>query len=287
MRRLALPLAAALLAALAAPLAPAPAAAADTVARMKETGELRLAVRRDARPLSFMEGDTAQGYSVEVCVEAAQRMMRDLGIEGLGFVYVPVGVDDRFAAVAEGRADLLCGAATVTMSRRETVDFSMATFVDGATVLAPTGTEVGDFADFEDQRIGVRAGTTTERALRNSLAELGVTAEVIPLPDHRDGLAGLLEGRLDFYFGDQSILLALATDPSAAGKIAMAQELLTVETHALALPWSDNAFRLAVDRALASMYRDGSMERIFARHFPGSRPGIALRALHLLSAIPE
>lgn len=272
---------------LAAVSAPGVAAAGtDTVARIKETGEIRLAVRRNAAPLASMEGETATGYSVEVCLEAAKRMSRAWGQEGLKPVLVPVGPSDRFEAVAEGRADLLCGAASVTMARREAVDFSIATFVDGASVLAPAGFS-GDFRDLAGGRVGVVEGTTTERALRNTLSRMDMTADVVTAPSHEAGLEALLEGRIDAWFGDQSILHVLRGDPRAAGRIAMAQELLTVETHALALPRGDSDFRLAVDRALASMFADGTMRGIFARSLPGATPGAALGALHLLAIAPE
>ena len=62
-------------------------------------------------------------------------LTQQLALPSLNIVYVPVTVTDRFEAIKQGKADLLCEATTATLSRREMVDFSLATFVDGASLL--------------------------------------------------------------------------------------------------------------------------------------------------------
>ncbi len=261
-------------------------ASAGVLDRMKETGEIRLAVRADARPLSYMEGGAPLGYSVSVCQEAARRIARRLGMDSLKYAYVKVTAADRFAAIAEGRADLLCGAATVTIKRRETVDFSLYTFIDGASVLLPADGSP-DFEALAGKRIGVLGGTTTEQSLRLTLESAGMDAEVVVVAAHDEGLAKLTAGALDAYFGDQSILyhlLARAPDPRA---LRVGANVLTVEPHGLALPLGDTAFRREVDRALSRMYRSGDMESIFREAFPGAKMGAGMRALMLVIAQPD
>ncbi len=91
--------------------------------------------------------------------------------------------EDRFAAVTEGRVDLVCGADTVTLERREIVDFSIPTFVDGAAVLMQRGGDP-DLTRLAGKRIGVRGATTTEDALRATLVEQGMQADVVLFDDH-------------------------------------------------------------------------------------------------------
>ena len=54
------------------------------------------------------------------------------------------------------------------------------------------------------------------------------------------------EGKISAYFGDRSILLFLIEDSKAPQKLRLADDYLTVEPYALALPRGDEDFRLAV-----------------------------------------
>ena len=267
--------------------APSPAFAQGVMDRLAAGEPLRLAVRRDARPLSYLSNGAPGGYTVSVCTEAAKRLARDAGLEGLRFDYVPVDPADRFDAVAEGRADLLCGAASITLERRRRVEFSLPVFVDGAGVMVRAEEIPDGFTDFAGRRIGVLEGTTTERGLRTTLEALGMEAEVVALGSHDAGIDALLAGEVDGWFADRAILLGLSQTPRAVERVAVADETLTVERQALALPKGDEGFREAVDAALSRMFRDGTMATLFGRAFPGARPGLALEALWLLGGVPD
>ena len=119
------------------------------------------------------------------------------------------------------------------------------------------------------QRIGVLAGTTTEEALRNTLSDAGIVADVVAAKTHGEGLAMLDDGKISAYFADRSILATLSRDSKAPGKLRLADEYLTVEPYALALPRGDSDFRLAVDRALSHIYRSGDIIALFERTFGG------------------
>jgi polar amino acid transport system substrate-binding protein len=258
-------------------------AAAQTLDRLRENGEIRLGYRADAAPLSFADdAGLPAGYTVRVCEAVAERLAEQLGLDDLATTWVQVTTDDRFEAVADGRIDLLCGAASITLERREVVDFSIPTFVDGAAVLLPAGAEP-NFAALAGKRIGVHAGTTTEEILRNSLDAEQMDAEVVTFDSHPAGLDALVAGEIDAYFGDQSILFGLARDREDREQLSMSDTMLTVEKQGLALPRGDTDFRLAVDRALGALYADGSMAEFFNQALPGAEPGLALRALFLIA----
>jgi len=257
-------------------------AGAQTLDRLRDTGEIRLGYRTDAAPLSFAgpEG-LPEGYTVTVCERVADHLAETLGVDALERTFVAVDSGTRFAAVAEGRIDLLCGAATITLDRRETVDFSLPVFVDGAAVLLPADADP-EFRALDGRSVGVRSGTTTEEILANSLQAAGIDAEITAMASHEDGLAALETGEIDAYFGDQSILFGLYFASDAAEGLVISENTLTVEKQGLALPRGDSDFRLAVDRAISELYRTGAMVDIFREAFPGATPGVGLEALFLL-----
>ena len=101
-------------------------------------------------------------------------------------------------------------------------------------------------------------------------------------------MALLDEGKISAYFGDRSILLFLIKDSKAPEKLRLADDYLTVEPYALALPRGDSDFRLAVDRALSHIYRSGEIVSVFERTFGAkAKPSQILQTLYLISGLPD
>ncbi|MEP0963530.1 MAG: amino acid ABC transporter substrate-binding protein [Roseobacter sp.] len=258
------------------------ASSAQTLERIKETGTLNLGFRTDAAPLSFLEDNSPQGYAPTVCFALAGKIGAQLGLTDLDVIFTPVSTEDRFEKIEQGDIDLLCGASTITLSRLDMVDFSIPTYVDGATVaLKAGGPET--LEGLAGHKIGVRSGTTTFQALENSLKSREIAAEIIQFDDHPSGMAALDGDLITAYFADQSILMNMIMGKENVSDYTVLQELLTVEKHGLALPKGDRDFRLSVDKGLSELFSDGSMQKIFESKIPGAQMGFGLKAMFLLS----
>jgi ABC-type amino acid transport substrate-binding protein len=139
-----------------------------------------------------------------------------------------------------------------------------------------------------DPKIGVLAGTTTQDELRSALKDAAITADVIPVNTHQEGLAMLADDKVSAYFADRAILEFLAQQSAARSELLLADNYLTIETYALALPRNDEAFHLAVDRALSHIYRTGEIAQIFAQTFGSTaKPSQNVQTLYLISALPD
>lgn len=258
-------------------------ATAQTLERIRATGELKLGYRTDAAPLSFADAQgQPAGYSPLLCAGIAQAIANRLQMSDLLATFHAVGATDRFDKVASGEIDLLCGAATITLSRRELVDFSVPVYVDGTAVMLPKEAP-DDLQALIGKKVGVRRGTTTQAALNNTIASLGVEAEVIRFTDHRAGLAAMQNGEIDAYFADQSILFFLAYSSEGVQSFKVTGNILTIEKQGLAMARGDADFRLLVDAAISDMFADGTMQDLFQRALPGADPGVAIQAMNLLS----
>ncbi len=263
-------------------------ASAGTLDHVKQDKTIRIAYRDDAPPFSYKgkTGDPA-GFMVDLCRAVAGQLAGQLNLPSLNIVYVRVTAADRFDVITQGKADLLCEPTTQTLSRREHVDFSVPTFVDGAGLLIRSDGPKSLKA-LGGHKIGVLAGTTTQQELNASLKDAGITAEVMPAHTHEEGLAMLDEGKISAYFADRAILLFLAQQSKAPGKLLLADNYLSIEPYALALPHGDEDFRLAVDRALSNIYRSGKIGAIFTRTFgSATKPSSILQTLYLISALPD
>lgn len=268
---------------------PAGSVAAGTIDKIRADKTLRIAYREDAPPFSYKgPGSTGPaGFIVELCKIVAVKLADQLGVQGLQINYVTVTATNRFDVIERGEADLLCEPTSVTLSRRQRVDFSVATFVDGASLLT-RDTSLSNLKAMAGQKIGVLSGTTTEERLRSSLRTFGITADITPAKTHDDGLAMLEGGKIAAYFADQTILIALLNQSKEPDKLAIAEDYLSVEPYALALPRGDNEFRLAVDTALSHIYRGGEIGAIFQKAFGDkARPTETLKTLYMLAGFPD
>jgi ABC-type amino acid transport substrate-binding protein len=262
-------------------------ASAGTLDRIAQDKIIRIAYRDDAPPFSSKDkiGEPV-GFMVDLCREVAKKLSDQLHLPSLNVSYVPVTATNRFETIEQQKADLLCEPTSATLSRRESVDFSIPTFVDGASMMIRADGP-RDFKSLKGQKLGVLGGTTTEQGLRGTLQAAGITSDIILAQSHADGLAMLDDGKIAAYFADRSILASLMKDSKAPGKLALADNYLSVEPYALALPRGDEEFRLAVDRALSHIYRAGEIVPIFKRTFGDAKPGEVLQTLYLVSALPD
>jgi ABC-type amino acid transport substrate-binding protein len=257
-------------------------AGAGTLDRIREAGVFRIGYRADARPYSFQDRNgQPSGYIVDLCIEVAAALGPNVRRQ---FVLVPA--DRRFEAVRDGTIDILCDPSSTTLPRREIVDFSLPTFIDGAGVISRTGKPVRNFEDLGGKRIGVLGGTTSEATLRKALGELHLKATIVLAPDHRAGLDLLTSDKVDAYFADRGIIAAMLREGGRPG-FEISKQYFSYETYALALPRDDGAFRLLVDRTLARLYRTGRIDAILQKTFGKTPSDELLKAMIILNSLPD
>ena len=96
------------------------------------------------------------------------------------------------------------------------------------------------------------------------------------MQSREQGIAALESGVVDGYASDRLLLVGAQMQNPAA--FALLSDELSIEPYGIALPRGDWAFRLAVNRALAEIYKRGAQYDIFMRWFAqiGLRPSDAL-----------
>lgn len=281
----------------------AEASLASTLERIEANKAIKIAYRDDTPPFSSKDkGPEPVGYSIDLCREIALAAMGALGLESIRIEFLPVNAESRFDSIASGETDILCGATTATLARRELVSFSIPTYVTGVSavvrtdappflrqVLAGASSAVPPrrlvLEAFADRKLGVRSGTTAESWLQQGLANLASGAEMISIPNHEEGLRTLADGKIDAYFADRAILTGLIGGQPEPGSFEVAERIFTYEPYALAIARGDEDFRLLVDRTLSRLNQSGDTGAIFARHFGARSP--ALEGLLLMGSLPE
>ncbi len=106
-----------------------------TLKKIGSSGIFTLGYLESAPPFSFPGPDKCPvGFSIDLCTRVANAIQKQLGTN-LKLNWVPVTVENRIDLVVQGKVDIECSTTTASLSRRERVDFSLMTFVDGGSFL--------------------------------------------------------------------------------------------------------------------------------------------------------
>ncbi len=242
----------------------------DTLQRIAETGEIRIGFVPDAPPLSYLDGDgNAVGYSIDLCRHITSRVRKELNLEEINIVFTPlVSMEDRLSAIENGDIDIECGATTVTLTRRERVDFTLMTFITGSAVLSRKANPIDTVDDVSGSKIAVLGGTTTEDVMRSVIEvnEFKVTLKLIDT--HEEGMQLLNAGKVDGYASDRAMLIGqVFSDQNASNKYALTRTAFSFEPYAMMVPRGDTEFRLIADKALASLFRTARIRRLYHEWF--------------------
>ncbi len=264
----------------------------DTLARVQETGKLRIGFVPDAPPLSFLDdNDKPAGYSIQLCAHIASAVSKRLDMPDLELEYVPLTtMEQRLDAVESGEVDIECGATTVTLSRRERVDFTLMTFITGTAVLSRRGSAIEDVDDLAGAKIAVLPDTTTEEVMRRVIEVNGFDVELVEIDSNDDGMQLLNAGKVDGYATDRAMLIGhILQAANANNRYALTRTALSFEPYALMVPRGDTEFRLLADRALASLFRSARIRRLYHEWFGrfGEPLSPIVEAMYQFQAVDE
>ncbi|HKU61143.1 MAG TPA: amino acid ABC transporter substrate-binding protein [Gemmatimonadales bacterium] len=265
---------------------PAPKPPETTLERIKANGALKLGYRTDARPFSFKdESGNPAGYSVDLCNTVAEAVKAQAGGD-LKVEWVPVSVDNQLQAVARHDVDALCAAVTVTLARREQVDFSQPIFPGGVGVVVRTDSPKrlrqilnGEAVKYtptwkatalnilREQVFTVVTGTTAEQYIKERGKEFQVEFAITPVTDYKAGVQAVLDRKASAFFAERAILLDAVKSSKSADDLMVLDRQYTYERLALPIERGDDDFRLLVDRALSKEFETAGYKGTYAKWF--------------------
>lgn len=271
-----------------ASLASAQVPADSRMKRIADTKSIKIGYRAAATPFSFFNTQAKEpaGYTIDLCRLIADAIGKSLNAP-LKIEWVEVTTQNRFDMVAQGKADMECGSSTMTLSRMRQVDFSSVTFVESTGMVVRANANIAKAEDLNGQKIAVAAGTTNEAALADLIKQGRLKATLVAVKDRDAGIAALEKGEVDGYASDKLLLVGARFQDAKA--LLMLPDDLSFEPYAIALPRGDWAFRLAVNTALADVFRSGLIFTVFGRWFDQIKlkPGPVLLSAFSLGALPK
>lgn len=273
--------------------AAAAATAADltgTLKKINDSKSISIGYRTDAPPFSSEdENGNPQGYSIELCQRIASAVKDHLGLSDLKLNYVPLAADERIEAVTSGKVDIECGNTTVTLGRRQVVDFTLMTFVTGGSLLAKRSADIRSTGDLNGRSVGVIKGTTTADALDAHLKENLIDATVVVISNRTEGMQKLDQNEIDALASDRIVLIGQILASVDKQQYAISNDLFSYEPYAMTVRRKDPDFRLVADGALARIYKGNQIVALYDKWFgkAGVRPTPILLAMYRFQALPE
>lgn len=187
-----------LLAALAiAGMATGHAFAADTLAKIKSDGVIRIAIDLSVPPWSFKD-DNLNPTGSEV--EAAKLLAEDLGVK---MEIVNTNGANRIPYLMQKRADIIMSALSITDERKKTIAFSLPYSGNTTSVFAPKDMAIKSFADLAGKRIAVTRGTTNDVDITKNAPS---DADIIRFEDEATTMTAVVSNQVELVAIAQSLV---------------------------------------------------------------------------------
>jgi polar amino acid transport system substrate-binding protein len=239
-----------------APAEPASATSQSTLDRVKAAGVVRVGIRFDNPPLSFID---ANGNWVGFDVNLANELVKRLGLE---IEQVKVDETTRISFLQEGKIDLAVASMNHTRKRDDAVDFSITYFWDSQTFLVRKG-EFSSLDEMLGKKVAMNAGSSAIPAWQKWVADhAGPEPEIVEFTDKVAAVQALRDGAVDGYAEDGITLAALAAGDDS---LVLLSEGFNPVQFGIGVPVNDSAWRDAINYALQDLWKDGTYHAIYEK----------------------
>lgn len=253
---------------LAAALATAGLAHADTLKKIKDSGSVTMGVRESSGALSYTLGDGKfVGYHVEICQNVLADVQKQLGLAKLDIKYQPVTSQNRIPLVQNGTVDIECGSTTNNTARQKDVSFAVTTFVEEVRIAVKADSGITSIAQLAGKKVATTTGTTSVQTLRKNERASGISFDEVYGKDHSDSFLLLESGRADAFVMDGAILAGNIAKSKNPADFKIVGEVLSVEPIAIMIRKDDPAFKKAVDDSISAMMKSGATAKIWDKWF--------------------
>lgn len=260
----------------AAPKQPAKAAPAyvisqpltGTLAKIKDTNTITLATRTASIPFNYLDDNNKQaGYAWDISMKVVERIKKDLNLPNLQVKTMEVTPQTRIPLVANQTVDLECSSTTNNVERQRQVSFSNTFFIVGSRLLVRKNSGIRHWADLIGKNVVVSAGTTSERLLRQLNEKNGWGINIILAKDINENFLTVETGRARAAMQDDIILFSNIARANKPYEWEVVGVPMAREAYGCMMRKDDAQFKGVVDDVIATMMRNGEMEKLFVKYF--------------------
>lgn len=227
----------------------------------EDDSKLVMATNATFPPYEFMEGDEYKGIDVEMAGKIAEKLGKELVIENVEFGSIVAGVQS-------GKYDVGIAGMTVTDERKEKVNFSESYATGIQVVIVKDDSKIKTLDDLSDPdvMIGVQQDTTGHIYAADTVENGGYGEDhVTAYLSGADAVNALVTNKVD----------AVIIDNEPAKSFVAANEGLqildaewAIEDYAIAINKEDTKLLEDINKAIAELKADGTLDKIIAKYIP-------------------
>lgn len=247
--------------------------ASGTLAKIKETGEIRLGHRDVSVPFSYLDDQQKPvGYAMDLCARIVDAVKAELKLPALAVKMQPIQLSNQIPLIQNGTIDIVCGPSTNTLERQKVVAFSNTIFVSSIRAVVRKDSPVRSFEDMNGKPVSMTAASTSIGLLTAREQEKKFQTNKVLSPDHGAAFLALTTGRTEAFVMDDILLAGLVANNSNPGNWRIIDDALRVEPYGLIVRKDDPAFKALVDKTLGALIKSGEFQNLYNKWFMSPIP---------------
>ncbi len=227
-----------------------------------EVEKLVLATSADFPPYEFMDGSEYAGIDIEVAGIIAEKLGRELVVENMNFNSV-------INSVQANKADIGMSGITVTDERKESVNFTDPYTKAVQVIVVREDSIVKSVDDLSADgpfcKIGVQLSTTGDIYISGDIADKKINGEVEQYTTGAEAIQALVSGKIDCVVIDNEPAKSFV---KANDGLKILEAEYAVEDYAIAISKDDTQLLADVNKILAEIKADGTLQKIIDKHIP-------------------
>lgn len=246
---------------------------AQTLEKIKETGNITLGIRESSVGLSYLdEKQQPVGYHIDICNRIVDAIKAELKLPNLKTSHTPVTSQNRIPLVVNGTVDLECGSTTNDESRQKQVAFAPTTFVTTVRMAVKKASGIASIGQLNGKPVATTTGTTSVALMRGHEKAKGIDFKEVYGKDHADAFLMLETDRAVAFVMDDNLLAGLIVSSKTPGDYAIVGEPLSVEPIGIMFRKDDPNFKKLVDNAIGALMKSGEVEKLYNKWFTSPIP---------------
>ncbi|MFB9261791.1 transporter substrate-binding domain-containing protein [Bradyrhizobium erythrophlei] len=244
-----------------------------TLAKIKDTGEIRLGHRDVSVPFSYLDDQQKPvGFAMDLCARIVEAVKRELKLPSLETRLQPIQLSTQIPLIENGTIDIVCGPATNTLERQKVVAFSNTIFVSSIRAVVKKDAPIKSFEDLNDRPVSLTSGSTSIALLAARAKERNFQTRNILTPDHAASFLAMTTGRSDAFVMDDILLAGLIANSADPANWRIIDDSLRTEPYGLIIRKGDPEFKALIDRTLDGLMKGSQFAELYAKWFMNPIP---------------
>jgi glutamate/aspartate transport system substrate-binding protein len=244
-----------------------------TLAKIKETGEVRLGHREASIPFSYLDDQQKPiGFAMDLCARIVDAVKTELKLPTVQTKLQAIQLSNQIPLIQNGTIDIVCGPATNTLERQKVVAFSDTIFVSSIRAIVKKDAPVKTFEDLNGKPVSLTAASTSIALLTGREQAKNFKTVNVLNPDHGASFLALTTGRTEAFVMDDILLAGMIANSTNPGNWRIIDDSLRTEPYGLIIRKDDPQFKALVDRTLVAMMKSGEFQTLYTKWFTSPIP---------------